>query len=152
MSPVFNTMLPEGWKITSTVLTFDLVPCKSDFSWLTFIWLTSLMLLYTINGGIFKVKTKHCSEMVSQCLDAGLLQIGEPLRRSASLKTYFYMKSCYWPAVIPISCEILLQFFSSLLWSPFPFVFNMYCCHQIQNELILYFQWNGETSDILFLS
>lgn len=42
-----------------------------------------------------------------QCLDAGLLQIGERLERSASLKRYI----CISQAIILISCEILLQLF-----------------------------------------
>lgn len=112
------------------------------------------MLLYTTDGGIFKVKSKHCSGVVSQCLDAGLLQIGEPLRRSASLKSYFYMKSCYWPAAShpdqlwntpPVVLNLCQSFFQPVVvtFSNFFFFFNMDCCHQIQNGLIFSMKrWN----------
>lgn len=124
--------------------SFHLWPCPLRIRFLQIIWLTSLMLLYTIDGGIFKVKSIHCSEVVSQCLDAGLLQIGEPLRRSTSLKSYFNMKSCYWPAAShpdqlwntpPVVLNLCQSFFQPVVVTFSNFFFILICIAAIKFKM-----------------
>lgn len=150
MSPVLTQRPLEAGRWPA-VFTFNLISGTSDFSWLPerpFLRFYPLMMV-----GSLKSSGNIVLKWFKQCLDAGLLQIGERLERSAFLKRYI----CISRAIIHISCEILLQLFPicQSFYQPVVVAFsNFFLIYiaAIKFKMSLYFQWNGETSDSLLLS